>query len=70
MQDRNLIRVHSAARLLGVSSRMVRYFIASDRGGPPHGRSGPAQQITTWVQQNFTPIDVDGTTVYDLSQPR
>jgi hypothetical protein len=23
-----------------------------------------------WVQQNFTPVDVGGTTVYDLSQPR
>jgi len=53
-----------------VADHEVRYFIGSDRGGPPHGRSGPAQQITQWVQQNFTPIDVGGTTVYDLSQPR
>ena len=22
--------------------------------------------ITTWVEQNFTPTDVGGTTVYDL----
>jgi 4-amino-4-deoxy-L-arabinose transferase-like glycosyltransferase len=53
-----------------VAGHEVRYFIGSDRGAPPHGRSGPAQQITEWVQQNFTPIDVGGTTVYDLSQPR
>ena len=53
-----------------VADHEVRYFIGSDRGGPPHGRSGPAQQITEWVQQNFTPIEVGGTTVYDLSQPR
>ncbi|HEY6647270.1 MAG TPA: glycosyltransferase family 39 protein [Mycobacterium sp.] len=53
-----------------VADHEVRYFIASDRGGPPHGKSGPAEEITTWVQQDFTPIDVGGTTVYDLSQPR
>jgi 4-amino-4-deoxy-L-arabinose transferase-like glycosyltransferase len=53
-----------------VADHEVRYFIASERGGPHHGDSGPAQEITTWVQQNFTPIDVGGTTVYDLSQTR
>jgi 4-amino-4-deoxy-L-arabinose transferase-like glycosyltransferase len=53
-----------------VADHEVRFFIGSDRGGPPHGRSGPAQEITAWVPQNFTPIDVGGTTVYDLSQPR
>jgi hypothetical protein len=53
-----------------VADDQVRYFIASNRGGPPGGKSGPAQEITAWVQQNFTPIDVGGTTVYDLSQPR
>jgi 4-amino-4-deoxy-L-arabinose transferase-like glycosyltransferase len=54
-----------------VADHEVRYFIGSDNhGGPGRDRSGPAQEITTWVQQNFTPIDVGGTTVYDLSQPR
>jgi 4-amino-4-deoxy-L-arabinose transferase-like glycosyltransferase len=53
-----------------VADHQVRYFIGSDRGGRPHGKSGPGQEITAWVQQNFTPIDVGGTTVYDLSQPR
>jgi 4-amino-4-deoxy-L-arabinose transferase-like glycosyltransferase len=53
-----------------VADHQVRYFIPSDRGGPNHGESGPAQEITAWVQQNFTPVDVGGTTVYDLSQPR
>jgi hypothetical protein len=45
----------------------VRYFIGSDRGGPPRGRSGPAQEITAWVQQNFTPTTVGGVTLYDLT---
>jgi 4-amino-4-deoxy-L-arabinose transferase-like glycosyltransferase len=54
-----------------VADHDVRYFIASDnRGGPGRDHSGPAQEITQWVQQNYTPIDVGGTTVYDLSQPR
>jgi 4-amino-4-deoxy-L-arabinose transferase-like glycosyltransferase len=53
-----------------VDAHQVRYFIASDRGGPLHGKSGPAEEITAWVKQNFTPIDVGGTTVYDLGQTR
>jgi 4-amino-4-deoxy-L-arabinose transferase-like glycosyltransferase len=53
-----------------VADHEVRYFIGSDRGGPGHGKTGSAQEITAWVQQNFAPMDVGGTTVYDLSQPR
>ena len=52
-----------------VADNQVRYFIAGDRGGPPPGNSGSASDITAWVQQNFTPIDVGGATVYDLSAP-
>lgn len=45
----------------------VRYFIGSDRGGPPgFGRDGTAAEITAWVQENFTPVQVGGATVYDL----
>lgn len=45
----------------------VRYFIGSDRGGPPgFGRDGTAAEITAWVQENFTPVEVGGATVYDL----
>ena len=51
-----------------VADNEVRYFIAGDRGGPRRD-SGAASDITTWVQQNFTAIDVGGTTVYDLSAP-
>jgi 4-amino-4-deoxy-L-arabinose transferase-like glycosyltransferase len=58
-----------------VADGQVRYFIAGDRGGPggsegPMGhRTGPANDITTWVEQHFTKKDVGGTTVYDL-QPQ
>jgi 4-amino-4-deoxy-L-arabinose transferase-like glycosyltransferase len=52
-----------------VADHEIRYFIAGDRGGPPGGRQGSANDITTWVQQNFTSIDVGGSTVYDLQSP-
>ncbi len=56
-----------------VADHQVRYFI-DDRhdgeGGPPrHMESGSASAISTWVKQNFTAIDVEGTTVYDLAAP-
>ncbi|GLZ46190.1 hypothetical protein Acsp06_23750 [Actinomycetospora sp. NBRC 106375] len=38
------------------------------RGGP--GARGTTAEIRTWVTQHFTPIDVGGRTVYDLSAPR
>jgi 4-amino-4-deoxy-L-arabinose transferase-like glycosyltransferase len=53
-----------------VSDGQVRYFIASDRHGPHGDSSGSGAEITQWVQQNFTPRQVGGTTVYDLSQSR
>jgi hypothetical protein len=53
-----------------VSDGQVRYFIASDRRGPHGDSSGSGAEITQWVQQNFTPRQVGGTTVYDLSQSR
>ena len=49
-----------------VADHEVRYFIASDHERGPGRRSGTANDITTWVKDNFTPIDVGGTTVYDL----
>jgi hypothetical protein len=53
-----------------VANGEVRYFIPNDRQGPPGGKSGPGSEITAWVEQNFTAINVGGTTVYDLSQAR
>lgn len=43
----------------------IGYFIAGGRGGPRHN-SGASSQITSWVEQNFIPMDVGGATVYDL----
>ena len=51
-----------------VTDGQVRYFIAgNDKGGGPMShRTGVASDITTWVEQHFTKMDVGGTTVYDL----
>ncbi|WP_343987052.1 ArnT family glycosyltransferase [Pseudonocardia aurantiaca] len=47
-----------------VAAGEVHYFI---QGGGGFQRGGSA--IATWVQQNFAPTTVGGTTVYDLTQP-
>ena len=52
-----------------VANHDVRYFVVGGRGGPPHRASSTATDIVEWVQQNFAPIDVGGTTVYDLTAP-
>ncbi|HEY9265363.1 MAG TPA: glycosyl transferase, partial [Mycobacterium sp.] len=48
-----------------VADGQVRYFIAGGRGGPA-GDSGSSSQIASWVEQNFTAMDIGGTAVYDL----
>lgn len=52
-----------------VGDGAVRYFIAGDHKGPPRHEGGSAAVIEQWVGEHFTKIDVDGTTVYDLSRP-
>lgn len=57
-----------------VASGQIHYFIGSG-GGPGGGMGGAgmgqesstASEITAWVESTFTAIDVDGTTVYDLT---
>lgn len=53
-----------------VSDGQVRYFIASERFGPPGHRDGTATEISSWIEANFAKADVGGTTVYDLESPR
>jgi 4-amino-4-deoxy-L-arabinose transferase-like glycosyltransferase len=50
-----------------VSDQQIHYFIADEMTGPSNPRSRAAADITAWVQQHFTPTDVGGTTVYDLT---
>ncbi|MBO0679705.1 glycosyltransferase family 39 protein [Mycolicibacterium sp. S2-37] len=54
-----------------VADHEVRYFIAGERFGPPGAaHDGAASDITAWVTQRFTPIQVGGQTVYDLQHSR
>ncbi len=53
-----------------VSDGQVGYFIVSDKRGPHGDASGSGAEIAQWVQQNFTPMHVGGTTVYDLGHTR
>jgi len=48
-----------------VADGQVRYFIAGGRGGPA-GNSGSSSEISSWVEQNFTAMEIAGVTVYDL----
>jgi 4-amino-4-deoxy-L-arabinose transferase-like glycosyltransferase len=51
-----------------VADGQVHYFVEGGRTGGFGGRGG-SSQISTWVQANFTPMTVGGTTVYDLLAP-
>jgi hypothetical protein len=39
-------------------------------GGAGGGSGGDASKISSWVASHFTAKTVDGTTIYDLTQPR
>ncbi|MCQ4117840.1 ArnT family glycosyltransferase [Rhodococcus tibetensis] len=51
-----------------VADGKIHYFIAGGRGGGMGG-DGTASEISTWVQENFTAVTVDGVTLYDLTAP-
>jgi hypothetical protein len=55
-----------------VQSGQIHYFLAgrSLGGGNQNGGSNAAQQISTWVQQNYTQVTIGGSTFYDLTQSR
>ncbi|MGW4520755.1 glycosyltransferase family 39 protein [Amycolatopsis sp. NPDC004378] len=50
-----------------VAAGDVHYFVAGGRGGFGGGR-GTSGEIQAWVEQNFTPQTVGGTTIYDLTK--
>ncbi|MFG2270867.1 glycosyl transferase [Streptomyces sp. WAC 01325] len=53
-----------------VTDGRIHYFIASGSGGGMGGSSGTSSQISSWVQKNFESVTVDGSTFYDLTQPK
>jgi 4-amino-4-deoxy-L-arabinose transferase-like glycosyltransferase len=52
-----------------VEDHKIHYFVGGGGFGGGPGTSGTSSSISTWVQSNFTPVTVDGSTFYDLSQP-
>ena len=54
-----------------VAEGRIHYFIGeAGRSNTGSGGSDDAHRIGLWVQENFTPVTVGGTTVYDLTQQR
>ncbi len=45
----------------------IHYFIPSGGFGRQNGGSDQAREITSWVEENFSPTQVDGVTLFDLS---
>nr|WP_064569209.1 glycosyltransferase family 39 protein [Gordonia sp. LAM0048] len=57
-----------------VAANKIHYFIGGGMGPGMGGGMGgnsaqPSSQISTWVQENFVAVTVDGVTMYDLTQP-
>ncbi|MDQ1656873.1 MAG: hypothetical protein QOD41_1956, partial [Cryptosporangiaceae bacterium] len=50
-----------------VAAGKVHYFIGGGGFGQSNGGSNDSSQIATWVQENFTPTTIGGTTLYDLT---
>ncbi|MEU2032684.1 glycosyltransferase family 39 protein [Nocardia amamiensis] len=50
-----------------VANGEIGYFVAGMEGTSLNTAQSAATQITSWVKANFTPTEVGGTTVYDLS---
>ncbi len=56
-----------------VAAKEIHYFVGGSGPGMGGGMGGnstqPSSQISTWVQENFTAVTVDGVTMYDLTMP-
>lgn len=52
-----------------VESGCIRYYITGGQmSGKQMGGSSDAALIEAWVEENFTPVEIDGTTIYDLTE--
>jgi len=53
-----------------VANGQIHYFASGGRGfGNQNGGSSASSEISSWVEDNFTPVTIDGSTFYDLTQP-
>jgi hypothetical protein len=51
-----------------VAGGEIHYYVDGGGGGPGGGR-GTSDDISSWVAATFSPVTVDGVTLYDLSDP-
>lgn len=47
----------------------IHWFIVGGDIGPSNGGSDAASMNLAWVTSNFASVNVEGTTLYDLTQP-
>ena len=52
-----------------VAAGEIHYFIGGGGFGAQMGGSESSSDIATWVAESFATVTVDGTTLYDLTQP-
>ncbi len=52
-----------------VAAGEIHYFIGGGGFGPGMNGSNESGQISTWVKENFTQVEVGGVTLYDLTSP-
>jgi hypothetical protein len=53
-----------------VVNGQIHYFASGGRGfGNQMGGSSSSSEISSWVEENFTAVTIDGSTFYDLTQP-
>lgn len=53
-----------------VAEGKVHYFIGGGGFSGQNGGSDAASEIASWVQSTYTAQTMDGTTIYDLTQPK
>ena len=51
-----------------VADGEIHYFVGGSIGAS-NGGSSESSDIAAWVEANFTPTEVDGVTLYDLTDP-
>src|SRR6478609_704527 len=53
-----------------VADGQIHYFASGGRGfGNQNGGSSASSEISSWAEDTFTPVTIDGSTFYDLTQP-
>ena len=52
-----------------MASGDIHYFVGGGGFRGQNGGGNSGNEISSWVQANFTQVSIGGTTMYDLTQP-